>query len=334
MATMRLRTGLRVLPLPSGEVQIGVDPRWAVRITGLTEAETAALQAAARGAPLPGAAPPGVSSPRWAALREDLRTAGLTHDGPRCPPLATGEADAQAWGLIDPDRSGRDRVEARQRRSVLVLGLGPTGLATAVALTAAGVGTVAVDDDRPVRSVDVGPGGYRWTDIGTRRAPAAARALHDVAPAVVTAPLGDPDLVVLVDSDAADPLRAATLVSRGIPHLSVVVGEAGALVGPLVAGPGGPCLRCLDLYRSEADPRWTELVTGVSAADSPGAAEVGVVAGLAGHLSAALALTHLDGDHRPVPTTWEITLPDPVPRARTWAPHPACACACPAGVPT
>ncbi|MDR3069243.1 MAG: hypothetical protein LBU50_07055, partial [Cellulomonas sp.] len=199
--TMGLLSGLRVLPLPSGEIQIGLDPRWAVRITGLTEAETTALCAAARGAPLPGAAPHGVASSRWTALRKDLRTAGLTHDGPRRPPLATGEADARAWELLEPHRSGRNRVEARRRRSVVVLGLGPTGLSTAVALTAAGVGTVAVDDDRPVRSVDVGPGGYRWTDVGTRRAPAAARALHDVSPAVTTtAPVGDPDLVVLVDS--------------------------------------------------------------------------------------------------------------------------------------
>lgn len=331
---MGLRPGLRVLLLPSGEVQIGVDPRWAVRVAGLTEAETAALCAAARGAPLPGAAPQGVSAPRWAALREDLRTAGLTHDGPRCPPLAAGEADAQAWGLLDPCRSGRSRVEGRQRRSVVVAGLGPTGLSAAVALTAAGVGTVVVDDDRPVRSVDVGPGGYRWTDVGTGRASAAARALHDVAPAVTTtAPWGEPDLVVLVDSDAADPLRAATLVSRRLPHLSVVVGEAGARVGPLVTGAGGPCLRCLDLYRCDDDPRWTELVTRVLATDGLGAAEVGVVAGLAGHLAAALVLAYLDGDHRPVPTTWEIALPDPVPRARTWTPHPACACAYPAGVP-
>ncbi len=333
VVVMGLRTGLRVFPLASGEVQIGVDPRWAVRVAGLTEAETATLCAAARGGPLPGAAPNGVSPPRWAALREDLRTARLTHEGPRRPPLAAGEADAQAWGLLDPCRSGPGRVEARQQRSVVVLGLGPTGLSTAVALTAAGVGTVAVDDHRLVRTVDVGPGGYRWTDVGRRRAPAAARALHDVAPTVVTtAPLRDPDRVVLVDSDAADPLRAATLVSRGVPHLSVVVGEAGTGVGPLVAG-SGPCLRCLDLYRCEDDPRWTELVTRVSAADSPGAAEVGVVAGLAGHLAAALALAFLDGDHRPVPTTWQVALPDPVPRARTWAPHPACACAFPAGVP-
>jgi hypothetical protein len=154
-----------------------------------------------------------------------------------------------------------------------------------------------------------------------------------VAPTVATtAPLGDPDLVVLVDSDAADPVRAAMLVSREVPHLSVVVGEAGARVGPLVAR-SGPCLRCLDLHRSDDDPRWTELVTQVSAAGGQGAAEVGVVAGLAGHLAAALVLTHLDGDPRPVPTTWEIALPDPVPRACGWAPHPACACAYRARVP-
>ena len=333
---MQLRPGLRVLPLSSGEVQVGMDPRWAVRVTGLTEAETDAL-CAARGAPLPGAAPRGVPTLRWAELREDLRTAGLAHDGPRRPPLAAGEADARAWGLLDPTRPGRERVEARHGRDVVVAGLGPTGLSVAVALAAAGVGTVTVDDDRPVRSVDVGPGGYRWTDVGTPRARSAARVLHDAVPTVATTvppgSVGDPDLVVLVDSDAADPFRAAPLVSRGVPHLSVVVGEAGARVGPLVAASGGPCLRCLDLHRTDDDPRWTELVTQLCAAGGPGTAEVGVVAGLAGHLAAALALSCLDGDSRPVPTTWEIALPDPLPQARTWTVHPACACAHQAGAP-
>jgi len=210
---------------------------------------------------------------------------------------------------------------------VLVTGLGPTGLAVAVALAAAGVGNVGLDDDRQVRAVDVGPGGYRWTDVGARRDQAACRILHDVVPTVTTTTPPDPALVVLVDCDTADPVRAATLVSRDVPHLSVVVGEAGTNVGPLVAGPAGPCLRCLDLHRTDDDPQWTEVVTKVAATSGSGPAEVGVVVGLAGHLAAALVLAYLDGARRPVPTTWEITVPDPLPRARSWTAHPSCACA-------
>jgi len=299
----------------------------------MTPAETAALCTAARGVAIPVRPPSGTCLSRWDALRADLRTAGLVDDGPRLRPLAVGEPDARAWGLLDPVRSGHDRIEARGRRCVLVAGLGPTGLAVAVALAAGGVGTVAIEDDRLVRSVDVGPGGYRWTDVGAPREEVARRVLHDVVPTVTTAAVDDPGLVVLVDCDTADPVRAATLVSRDVAHLSVVVGEAGAAVGPLVAGPGGPCLRCLDLHRTDEDPQWTELVTKVATSPGQGPAEVGVVVGLAGHLAAALVLGYLDGDRRPVPTTWEVTLPDPLPRERTWTVHPACACAHQAAVP-
>jgi len=323
---MRLRTGLGVLPLGPGELQIGLDPRWAVRLTGLTEPETSALLAAGSGTPLPGT-PPGVSRPRWAGLLEDLRTASLAHDVPARAPLTTGEADAQAWDLADPRRPGRERVAARRGRAVVVDGLGPTGLCLAVALAGAGVGTVAVADDTPVRAADVGPGGYRWTDVGAPRARVAARVLHDAAPAVTVAPpAGDPDLVVLIDTGAADPVRASCLVSAQIPHLSVVLGEAGATVGPLVGTHSGPCLHCLDLHRTDHDPRWSEVVTRLSTSRGRSVAEAGVTAGTAGHLAASLVLTYLDGDRRPVPTTWEITLPDPIPQARTWEPHPRCAC--------
>jgi len=282
---------------------------------------------------IPAAPPRGTSPSRWSALCEDLLTAGLVHDrGPRTP-LAVGEPDAQAWGLLDPHRQAGERVEARRHRAVAVLGLGPAGLSAAVALAAAGVGTVVVDDDRLVRSVDLGPGGYRWSDVGACRAGVAAGILHDAVPTVTTTRPGMVDLVVLVDSHTADPVRASTLVSHRVPHLSVVVGEAGTCVGPLVAGPGGPCLCCLDLHRADDDPHWDDLVAKVSHDGGAGPGEVGVVAGLAGHLGAALVLAHLDGDLRPVATTWEITLPDPVPRARDWTVHPRCACAHQASVP-
>jgi len=316
-----------VLTIAPGEVQIGCDPRWAVRVEGLTEPESDLLASASQGAGLPRTAPGGVSQERWTALLGDLRTAGLLASGRQRPPLPVGEADATAWGLIDPHRHGPARVAARRDRAVRVVGLGPTGLAVAVTLAAAGVGTVLGDDDAPVRSVDVGTSGYRWTDVGATRAEVAARIVRDVAPSVVTRPGADPDLVVLVDPEVADPVRSSALVSAEIAHLSVVVGSASATVGPLVVADGGPCLHCLDLHRADGDPRWARVVTRLATARDRAVSEVGVLAGIAGHLAAALVLAYLDGDHRPVPTTWEVALPDPTPRARAWQAHPACACA-------
>src|SRR5690606_35179482 len=45
LAPMRLRPGVRVLWRAPGEVQVGTDPRWALRLTGLLPAEERALGA-------------------------------------------------------------------------------------------------------------------------------------------------------------------------------------------------------------------------------------------------------------------------------------------------
>ena len=72
-------------------------------------------------------------------------------------------------------------------------------------------------------------------------------------------PLEGVGVVVLVETDVADPERAPSLVAAGTAHLSVVVREADIVVGPLVVPGDGPCLRCLDLHRTDADPAWPTL---------------------------------------------------------------------------
>ena len=46
------------------------------------------------------------------------------------------------------------------------------------------------------------------------------------------------------------------MAPRDVPHLAVVFDDDGARVGPLVEPGAGPCLRCLDLGRRDADPAW------------------------------------------------------------------------------
>lgn len=325
---MRLRPGLRVLRRSGTEVQVGTDPRWAVRLTDLTTSEVGAL--------LELDDPTRAASPRprsgagsgLADVAPLLTAARLTATGDGRRAEGPASADAAVWSLLLPDGDGAALVRARSTRTVGVVGLGPTGLGVAVTLAAAGVGRVLFDDDRPVRSSDVGVGGYRWGDVGTRRDVVAARVLRDAAPRVSVEGAVVPDLLVVVEHGAADPARSAVLVGSGVPHLSVVVREADTVVGPLV-GPGhGPCLRCLDLHRADADPVWPTLVAQlVGAPGRPDRPEVGVVAGVGAALAAAVALTVLDGTARPrAGTTYEVGLPDAVPRVREWAVHPDCGC--------
>ncbi|HWJ85288.1 MAG TPA: hypothetical protein VNR62_07665 [Cellulomonas sp.] len=366
---MRLRDGLRIVRRSETEVQVGTDPRWAVRITGLTPDEVVALLAAdergpgttARRTSDPAREPPsGVRRPpsarrlgaggRPESRGDDAQTADARPPRPGelpthtdrlreiCDQLVaaqlaeattagramrgTATADAHVWDL--QDGSGQARVTARAQRTVGVLGLGPTGTTIAVTLAASGIGTVLVDDSRPVRSTDVGPCGYRWSDVGRERETVVTRMLRDTAPRVVVDGSQVPDLLVIVEHGATDPVRAADVLVTGVPHLSVVVREADVLVGPLVVDGGGPCLRCLDLHRADEDPAWPLVADALSRPAHDGD-EVGVLAGSSASVAAAAVLAFLDRGE-PLPATYEIGLPDAVPRRRDWAVHPSCGC--------
>jgi len=328
-----LRSGLRIVRRAPDEVQVGTDPRWAVRVDGLRPDEARALVALGEGVPLAVlAADEGLDPRRLAALVDQLAAAGVTAPpGGRTPTGPAGD-DARVLGLLAPDAAGAARVTCRAERTVAVAGVGATGLGVAVALAAAGVGCVLVDDDRPVRSADVGPGGYRFQDVGHPRARAAVGVLAAVAPATRTEG-GEVDLTVVVADDAVEPPLAALLLNRGVPHLAVVLREADTVVGPLVVPGEGPCLRCLDLHRADVDPAWPT-VAATLAADAarrgggrtPPPEPPAVVAVAAG-LAAAAVLEQLDTGASPLTdATLEVGLPDALPRRRQWAVHPACGC--------
>ncbi len=307
---MRLRAGLRVLRRADDEVQIGTDHRWAVRLIGLTPHQVDQL--VSQGA---------CGVPALDALAGDLARAGLTvpDESPRDP-----SPDDVAWGLLRPDDDPAVRSRRRSAACVGVVGLGPTGRGIAAGLAAAGIGTVLLDDERSVRPADVGVTGYRWSDVGRPREEATVRAMRDVAPAVLVDGPATPGVLVVVEGAAADPARGERLVALDVTHLSVVVREADTVVGPLVVPGSGPCLRCLDLHRTDLDPAWPLLLSQLVGTD-PG--EPGPVAAVAAGLAVAAVLGVVDGLPPVVGRTWEVGLPDAVPRERTWVPHARCGCA-------
>ena len=327
---MRLRAGLRVLRRTSTEVQVGTDPRWAVRLPDLTPGEADLLQSVDPRTDLADVAAlvagRDVDPGRVRALVDVLVDARLTSGGdPRADVRGSGAVDAAAWSLMRADGDGAGVVRARADRVVAVLGLGPTGLGIAVGLAAAGIGTLVVDDGRPVRSTDVGVCGYRWSDAGSARGQVAARLLRDVAPHVSTASDRSPDVVVLVEDAVADPGRGPVLVVGGTAHLGVVVREADTVVGPFVVPGTGACLRCLDLHRTDADDAWPRIADQLRGGGTGD--EAGPVAAVCAGLGAAAVLAHLDGVPGMAPgATFEVALPDAVPRRRTWAVHPECGC--------
>lgn len=112
---------------------------------------------------------------------------------------------------------------------------------------------------------------------------------------------------------------------RRVPHLALAVRDGVAVVGPLVPAAGGPCLRCLDLHRTDRDPGWPALAAQLAA--GPGRDPCPAATRLtAAGFAAAEALAYLDGaEPTTVGTTVEINGVRPW-RRRTWTPHPACDC--------
>jgi hypothetical protein len=217
-------------------------------------------------------------------------------------------------------------------------------------LAAAGVGRVRVSDPGTVSVRDVAPAGAGVADVGQPRDLVSRRTLHRIGhrqrrptvfpgptpgPTPEPTPASRPDLVIVVEHAVADAGAAGSLLAADIPHLSVVVGEAGATVGPLVVPGSGPCLRCLDLHRTDRDPAWPQVLAQLLSGRPGAGPEESSCASLTAALACLQALGQLDGVRRPaaVAATLEVELPDGLISRRDWPAHPACGCHWPPAVP-
>jgi bacteriocin biosynthesis cyclodehydratase domain-containing protein len=112
-----------------------------------------------------------------------------------------------------------------------------------------------------------------------------------------------------------------------VPHLVAAVRGQTGIVGPLVVPGTTSCLRCADLHRRDADPRWPALAAQLTAAEPPPSGAT-VTCLLTAATAALQVLTYLDGTGTPgtLDATIELRPPDHAPRLRRWTPHPACGC--------
>ena len=74
---------------------------------------------------------------------------------------------------------------------------------------------------------------------------------------------GDPDavraapaLVLVAGHHVLPPARYVRWLGADVPHLAITIGDADAVIGPLVVPGRTPCLRCRDEHRLAAEPWW------------------------------------------------------------------------------
>ena len=104
--------------------------------------------------------------------------------------------------------------------------------------------------------------------------------------------------------------------------------DATGVVGPLVLPGRTPCLRCIELTRSDLDPCWPVLSSQLPAA---GEGEQGCDGPLALAVAAqavmqVLAMVDATTDPAALGGTLELVLPDWRWRRRTWPVHRDCGC--------
>jgi hypothetical protein len=219
---------------------------------------------------------------------------------------------------------------ARRGAVIVVEGATRVGTPLAAMLAASGIGQVSISDPGLTTAADAVVGGLTAADEGRPRSLAAADAVRRVSPLTDLRPLpagARADLVVLARPWAgSDPLMAGVHRS-GVPHLVATVRGRVGVVGPLVVPGITSCLRCADLHRRDADPRWPRLATQLTASEPP-ASGATVTCLLTAATAALQVLAFVDGTASPaaLDATIELHPPDLVPRLRRWPAHPGCGC--------
>ncbi len=293
-----LKSGLLPLWRDRDTLQIGVDPRRAIALSGMGQlAFLIGLLDGSRDRDqvVAAAARQGVPPRVTERVLTVLAAGGALDDFPASTlralpaPLRTRlSAELATASLAYRDSDGGARFLARRRTAVVVIeGDRHIGRGIARILRAAGVTGIRPELSRSGRA----------------------------------------DLVILVGR----PPRALPdrLVRERTAHLAVSAGEAIGVVGPLVVPGQTACLRCLDHARAASDPAWPLILAQLDARrPDPPACDAVLTAAVAAQ-AAAQALIAIDtspANSGAAGGTLELVLPDWRWRRRVWAPHPACTC--------
>lgn len=359
-----LKAGLLPVWRDRDTVQIGIDPRRAMALTGMGQAalvlglldgsrdrDQVIVAAREQGIPdqvtdrimtllaaggalddFPAAAMRTLSQDQRRRLGAELAAAAL----------ANGHSDAGAAALV-------------RRDAAYIQIYGPGRVATALAdiLTTSGAGRVSVCDvvqakiagkpaPAPSSSRSAQPAATRAAQpaAAAQTAGRAQTAGADEPGAARAAPRGRrarvvqlplPDLAILVGYQNLE--LPARLMRARVPHLAVTAEEAIGVVGPLVRPGQTACLRCLNLTRTGLDPAWPLILAQlVSRTADPPACDASLAAAVAAQ-AAAQALAFIDRAAVDGPAengTLELVLPGWQWRRRTWPLHSACGCRSPA----
>jgi bacteriocin biosynthesis cyclodehydratase domain-containing protein len=323
-----LKSGLLPVWRDRDTLQIGIDPRRAVALSGMGRAAfvIGLLDGSRdRDQVLAAAAAAGIPVQATERILTLLAAGGALDDFPastlrELPPALRAKLapELATTSLAYRDGDGGARALARRRAAVVrIEGGWRIGRAAARLLNAAGVGQVQFVR-QPAATGDPG---------SARRSGAARKSCSGPAVRPMITPVIRPDLIILAGRQPIE--RLVQLARARVPHLAVMAGEAIGVVGPLVVPGRSACLLCLDYVRADNDPAWPLILSQIGHQRPEPPACDAVLATAVAAQAAAQALTAIEKG--PMATaaangTLELVLPDWRWRRRTWPPHPACPC--------
>jgi hypothetical protein len=314
-----LKSGLLPVWRDRDTLQIGIDPRRAIALSGMGKAALVVglLDGSReRDQVIAAAAERGVPVKATERILTLLAAGGALDDFPASTfsqiPLglrARLAPELATTSLAHGDGDGGARALARRRAAVVrIEGDQRIGRAAVRILAAAGVGRVEF-----VRPPD--------EDAAAQAPPRRTSRALGAAPA-------EPDLVILA---GRQPLaRLAKLTRDHVPHLAVIAAEAIGVVGPLVVPRRTACLLCLDYLRAGNDPAWPLILAQLGRRRPEPPACDAVLATAVAAQAAAQALIAIEKSplaSAAVNGTLELVLPDWRWRRRSWPQHPSCPCA-------
>lgn len=298
-----LKSGLLPVWRDRDTLQIGIDPRRAVALSGMREAAVliGLLDGSRdRGQVVSEAARHGVAPAASERVLTLLAAGGALDDfparalretpGPLRRRLA---AELATTSLVHRDGDGGTSALTRRRAAL-------------VAIT--GDQRIAVEITRILRS----------SGVAARRTPPDRACGQTRCLAIVVGPL-----------ERQERARCDQYVRDRVPHLVVTAGEGIGVVGPLVIPGDTSCLRCLDYTRASQDPAWPLILAQATARrPEPPACDTVLTAAVAAQAAAQalIAIDRAPAHSAAANGTLELVLPDYRWRRRNWIRHPACTC--------
>lgn len=143
---------------------------------------------------------------------------------------------------------------------------------------------------------------------------------------------GDVALAVIAAPWVIPPARHLRWLRNDVPHLAIVDDELGTRIGPLVEPGRGPCLRCLELHRRDADSAWPAIAAQLAGRAAPHP-EFRTAFDAAAAAASAIDDRLRFGSDALTGASIRLAVGAPPSQVRH-DPHPDCGCRAPAGTAT